>query len=594
MRKTGYVYLLAAVFAAGCGDNSSTSDGPSHSADLSMKNTSHADMAKPGGKHDLELPPSDDAGQGTDDASETMADSGGTTDDGGLFGNMPDTISSPNDLAVTVPPDMAITAPADLKGQPPADLAIAASADMKGTAPADMATAPADMATAPDMVVPVTSGLIFKGDLSLFDVTSDGYAIFWNHGTGNIDFIPIAGGSPTKIVAAGTSPQVIVDGKVAFVWSNPDASGVGPLWTWSLAAGVQNPSTYSLAGYEGASSDGKVILYTRNTRANATLTDLTAARTDQTASVVLQSGMANGGTTTCSPSIAIAGVYAIAARCASGSMAATVTDWNLTNNVTKDLITNAHNTFTTDKAATQAVVISTAGSLQVVPLGAGGPTTIASSVGYGYQTQDGSAAVYRDTSGALWRSPLVNPSPVQLVKTGAKFILGHSPDDNWTLYASTVDANGTTTDLYAVSKSMPLKPTQLDAKTDGVIGGIFGDPFTADSTHALPVVNVDINNLIGTLLSQSMASGIATTQATNTWYARAATGSKIAFNDNFVAGTTGGGTGDLKSVDTAGGAPAVISAGADLTWSLAPSKTSVVYTTHAATPGPGLYASPIP
>jgi len=103
---------------------------------------------------------------------------------------------------------------------------------------------------------------------------------------------------------------------------------------------------------------------------------------------------------------------------------------------------------------------------------------------------------------------------------------------------------------------------------------------------------------VGPYKSMPTAGGTATTLGMNVWFGLATTGTKVVFNDNYVAGGGGGagGQGDLEAADTAtSAAPKVLASLADANFYLNKAKDKIVYGWSAQTSdSAGVWVIPAP
>ena len=137
-------------------------------------------------------------------------------------------------------------------------------------------------------------------------------------------------------------------------------------------------------------------------------------------------------------------------------------------------------------------------------------------------------------------------------------------------------------------------PTTLSSTTTA---GIVGDPFTADSTHALYVTDVDPCNQAGALHARAVDGTSDAILGHGVALDRAISGSKVVFSENYVA--TGGlrlGRADIEVADTAqGGASTRVVSRADVIVEITPGLDQVVYS-WSLRPGSssGLYLARLP
>ena len=128
-------------------------------------------------------------------------------------------------------------------------------------------------------------------------------------------------------------------------------------------------------------------------------------------------------------------------------------------------------------------------------------------------------------------------------------------------------------------------------------GAVNGDAFTVDSLYALYSTDNDMCTGASAFNAVQLSAGSPTVLGHNVWSDWSASGSKVIFNDNYVA--TGGlryGRADIESVNlAAGAAPVLVVAQADAVIDLTPAKDQIIYS-WSVQPGSlaGLYVTPVP
>jgi hypothetical protein len=254
----------------------------------------------------------------------------------------------------------------------------------------------------------------------------------------------------------------------------------------------------------------------------------------------------------------------------------------------------ASNVFSTDKAGTKILIVGDAGDLIVMPLAGGTATTIDTNVAYGFITDDGMSAIYRTNPGAVKTSPVVNPTPVTLVATGAQALLAASKDFKWIVYATTNGTVGGTSDLFMIGTGGGTPVDLTGGKTDGAI---YGDPFTADNSRVVYYTGVN-SDQVGTLNTKPVSGGTGSALGTNVWSSLSPSLAKVVFSANYVPDPAmmKNGRGDLQVVDSASATatPTEIAAQADVDYFLSHARDRIVYTTEAWAGQEGLYVVPVP
>jgi hypothetical protein len=452
---------------------------------------------------------------------------------------------------------------------------------------------PAPSAPGANVESPVGTLLASGNSLSVRGVTSDGYVIFSDDYAFELYAVPVAGGSVQTIASLGSQGGqfwVTVVGQVVFAWSNVSAADVGALTIWSSAHGAQAlaPSSFGILG--ASSSDGSQVLYVANVDSQGQTGDVYVANSDGSgATRLLQSQQLTG----CFPQLGFAGAYAIASHCdmARGTgPSTTISSFQSPAWTRADLMTNAENIWSADTAAT-IVLVSTNNGLLVVPIGGGSSTTIDATGFLGQLISGGKMAVYSTTGDALRSSTITPPSPTTLAPAFGGFY-GVSPSQASVLYYRNQASTGT--DIVVTSTAVPSTPQVLSSDMNGSVNGA---PFTADSSYALYSTGMDVCTGAAAFNAYPVNGGSPIQLGSNVWGDWSATGTKVIFNDNFVA--TGGlriGRADIEAVDLASGSTAThIISQADAVVELTPAGDAVIYS-WTVVPGAqaGIYVAPIP
>ncbi|MGH7296660.1 MAG: hypothetical protein ACRELB_17105, partial [Polyangiaceae bacterium] len=310
---------------------------------------------------------------------------------------------------------------------------------------------------------------------------------------------------------------------------------------------------------------------------------------------------------TCPLSLGFVGAYAVAVYCPAagdagagavdaGVTPATIMSFTGTGLATSATLTTAANTgFAGDKAGAH-ILFGTAAGLQVASLAAGTASTIDAAGTTGAFTSDGNHVIYLTTGGGISTAATTgSPSPTTLVASGGfTGLLGLSPNDAYVLvYKSqtTTAAGDTVNDEYVASTTTPGNATALSA---GVTSALYGDPFTADSTHVMYDQNVSGGT--GDFTTQAVSGTAAATQGPTNWIWSSTSAGKALFNANYAQGGNQGGTADLLAVDTAGsGAPTLLVTQADAFYYLTAAKDKVVYSwSYLPNSWSGIWVLPVP
>jgi hypothetical protein len=219
------------------------------------------------------------------------------------------------------------------------------------------------------------------------------------------------------------------------------------------------------------------------------------------------------------------------------------------------------------------VLVSAPNGLLAYPVAGGTPTVIDAAGGFGMFTNDSLSVIYTTPSNALKRSTIASPNPTTLAASGIAGFRTKSADDKWVLGYTMIDTRADLSDLYLASATMTATPTTLN--TD-MTAGLFGsDGFTADSSLAIYYTNIASG--VGTFFTVATSAGATPVElGKNVWLHYAATGSKVAFNDNYDDATMAA---DIRIANTAqSGPPTLLVSLADADFFIAGSKDKVVYT----------------
>lgn len=438
---------------------------------------------------------------------------------------------------------------------------------------------------------PVGTQVHVGGALTMREVTSDGWAIYSDNATLTLHAVPIAGGAPQDIVALGNDFAVSNWGKVVFAWSHKSAAGVGALTVWTAASGAHTLSQASLAPWVAASTDGSHILYLDKVDAAGQTGDLVTAGGDGSSPKVLLTaldGLQNDG---CRALMGFAGTYALAGHCDAGAKQVTISSFAMPSWTRADLATNAADNWSTDPAGTLLLTATSAGTI-VVPLAGGAATTIDPTGGTGVLVDNGKSAIYGTSANALRRSPVSAPSPTTLVASGVGGLYAVSPDEKSVMFYKDLDPVHLVSDMYLTSAATAGAPMTLSATQTA---GVFGDPFTADASHALYSTEVDPmlqTSTLNTLALSTQTSKVVAHDVSVVW---AATGAKIVFSDHYAFSGSRGHA-DVRTFDTSkGGDPTLIVNQADSEIFLSPAHDQIIYTWSLEDSArAGLYVAPIP
>jgi len=432
---------------------------------------------------------------------------------------------------------------------------------------------------------PVGTQLQAGAALSVRGVTSDGYLIYSDDNALTLHALALAGGQPQDLGALGAKFWINVVGDVVFSWSNVTDQGVGALGVWSAKTGLHAISSASV-GID-ATASGDRILYTDHVDANGT-GDVYLANVDGSAAVKLLSGMY---VDPCFPQMGFAGTTAVVSFCPaappqSGAPNATVSSFASPAFARVDLVTNAINYWSTDGTH---VLASLANGIVVAPIGGGNPMTLDANGFLGTFGDNGQAVFYSTHSNAFRRSPPTTPAPVTLVPSAFGGVWSFSPDQKWVLFFSNFGATGY--DAYLASAATPSPVTTL---WPTATGAVLGAAFTADSSHALFVTNIDPCVSSGTLHAFAVGGG-DTVLGHGVFADWAIGGARVLFSDAYAI--TGGlrfGRADIELVDLAQSpTPTKLVSRADAVFGLSPAADQLIYSWSVRSAEAGIYVMPV-
>lgn len=457
---------------------------------------------------------------------------------------------------------------------------------------------------------PSGTQLVVSPNVQLNGVTSDGYAVYTDLSASTYNAVPLAGGTPTMLGSSDGTAE-FASGAVAFAFTNPDMNtGASTMTIWSSAHGPQTigtavfPAQGTGTGLLDLSSDGTHVLYLDNI--TATTGDISVVNTDGTGKTVLLPG-ADLTNQSCPPSMFFAGSYAVIQYCPTGDAGAAAGDGGVATNAVIKTFTGATwtTTGTIASASTPGLGVDPTGAnieyisatgLQVAPVATGTSALIDAQGALGAFTSDGMHLIYT-VGGAVNLASIAGGTPTPLVAAGGYTgIAAVSPDNNWLLAFKTTSQDNmgdTLLDLYLASASKSSTPTTLASTATAAL---FGDPFTADSTHA--VFTASVNAGSGTLTSVATSGGSPATLGSSIWINNSTTAAKVVFNANYMSGGGGGGNGqaDIMTVDASTTtAAALLVTQADANYFLDKAKDKVVYSWSYLQDGTaGIWVTPLP
>jgi hypothetical protein len=565
--------ILASFATAGCGssdsggttddtdtgttDDSATTD--TAKGDTAKGDTAVVDTAVPteGGIDGAADSPADvktDATEGGTDGGTDAVSEGGTDAADATA------VDSASDAVLDAVSDVAIDAP---------DVAL------------DVSTDALDGGVAPFGTKLAAGGLDIRG------ITADGYVIVQERtGTKALKAIPLSGGAAVTIDAA--SADSLVTGKTVFSWHGLDADGIGALVTWTAAGGAKATATTTFSGIAAADGDGTTVTYLDAATAAGTANYVVSAP-DATAKKTLDTV----DLSFCNIDMRYAALRPIAQYCKT-SASPLIASFDPTAGTKATLLASSAKLFDVDAAGAKVLTVTAGGALAVIAATGGTPTAVDSGVAIGAILPDGNSVVYRTTAEALKRSPVPTVAVTTLVATNVTAFLDLSPDGAWVVYRNARNTSSGLTDLFLASSTTAGTPTTLNAATTTDINN-FGNTFTTDNSRVIFGTDA-LTSGVAALKVKPVAGGSIATLSTAAWWALAGTGSKVVFDDAFVAaaGTTPA-RADLRIVDSATTTTStLLQSKIDALFWLSPAKDKVVYTYSFVAADQGLYVGALP
>lgn len=482
--------------------------------------------------------------------------------------------------------------------------------------------------TSPPVVVTPSGKQLYSSNIiQIFGVTSDNLVIFAdNQNGGALYAVDAAGASPAVNIASPTVSQSStyvagIAGKVVFLWEDVKPGGtqeVGKLSTWTLAGGLKSITIKSNAasGF-GATTDGSKILFSQTTDPTGMTGDIMGAAVDGTGAVALVTGV-DIGDGTCTPEIGFAGgTKPVVATCASappdgGTPAATVKSFDAAFAATAFSYAGL-NFWATDTAADK-LMVGNASQTEVGPFDGSTANVVIDTKsvlsGFGYMKKDGATVLYSTAANDLWTAPSAGGTPVQLEASGVKYFRSLSPDDNYMIYSTNLDAKQFGSNLFLQPTTTGTATTLVSTTKGALFGRVSTDDFTADSKYVLYIDNVDNSADVGDLYYAPVTGGAGKKVTTLEWLNLSATGSKIVYNDNCTGcGVNSNqqviGVADIQSIDLGASTPTptTLQKGADPEIYISAPKDRVIFTYSQNVPaddggtlanGNGLYSIAVP
>ncbi len=455
---------------------------------------------------------------------------------------------------------------------------------------ADMAAA--DAAGGDDLAPFTTGTKAVGGDVALLGATDHDVLIYADNVTGTVSVVRADGTGQQDLEPDG---NVGVSHDVVFVWHNTDGNGDGDLAVWAAGAVKEISTGTAVGGLADASADNAYVGWVDG--AVSGVGNLEVAKVDGSGLHTLRAGIQTADP--CPPQVQFVGARLVASYCLlgdGGAGARTVTSFDPASGNGVDLQADAGGIFAADPTGKNLFVTSSMNGGSIVPVGGGNALATAPGADSGLFTGDGSAVVFHTATGGLGRLAVTGGMPVVLQGAGAQALDQLSPDGKWMLYHSKLDQQTAFTDLLLAPADAAGTAITLESGTDAASGGLYGDPFTADSSHALYFTNIDPDNFFGDYFARATDNGASAMQlSSKVWIGYAGLGATAVYNDNWAASGASDGLADIHAVDVTKPSTATViatRAGADILVSV--DKKKVFFTWAADPKRAGLYSATLP
>jgi hypothetical protein len=462
---------------------------------------------------------------------------------------------------------------------------------------------------------PAGTQLVQSSTVTAAGLTSDGYAVYTDTASSKVYALAtplLDAGTPAPIAASdGSGVQVLGAAVLAWTGANQMSSlAYGALTVWTAASGAQSIATASpgpvngIAGWTDVSRDGHYVLYFDDASAVAQTADLYVAGTDGTGKVKLAAGVTLS--TSCIPQIGFVGALAVATYCTSasgsgaeaGPAAATLATWKGSGWATGVTVSSAASPFWSRDASQTQVAYRTAAGLYAYDASTGTSALIDPAGVAGLFTSDSSTLVYTATDGSIRRATLTSPSPLVVlpgIDAGAGYagLIALSGDGNHLLAYQNLGTSVGTSDLYFASTAPGSTAITLSSSPTAAV---YGDPFTLDSTHALFLTSVDVDQ-VGDYSALAVTGTTPAPLGSLVWQGVATSAAKVVFNDNWVGATNTSGRADLESIDTSAAASVAtkLVSAADTSFFLSSDRSQLLYSwSRCAGAQAGLYVMSAP
>jgi serine/threonine protein kinase len=441
--------------------------------------------------------------------------------------------------------------------------------------------------TTPSSAAPGASQLAGSPSYALLATSADGHAIVYD--TQSLETLSISSSGAPSPISRGQLladlPSVMTVGRLAFVWHDGELDAAqrvtrrARLSAWSPELGALELSDRSFPYVAAASSDGQFMAWVGNVQDGTG--DLLVDTVPPSGPRMLVSGLVlDGKQRFCTPQLTFLQGRLVESHCTDASGAGLVQSFDLASGQAVTLLQPAWNGFQPDPSQTRALLWSTDGTAQLVPVNGGAAEWTSPGIGQALFTAQ--SLLYVSFDAELMRRSLTGLGTPEVKTHHLAYAYAASPDGRYVLGASIFSPIGAM-DLLLVDALVPGAPVQLAPRGAMPIG------FTQDSEWVIYLASYA--SPYGALQARRVDRRGTITLSSRAWGALAVGPGRVLFVDN----TDDPNVGALMLVDLSGGCPTVRVSGAVSGYLLAPDGKSVLYTSIGDdTDPPGLFAASLP
>lgn len=258
---------------------------------------------------------------------------------------------------------------------------------------------------------PADAKLLVGGDTFLVGVTSDGNAVYIASadGDGPLRMIPLAGGAPVVLAPSVHFEHVLVKGKAVAFWTDVIGNPLqGTFNVWTAAAGLKSNLGFTLANKAIFSEDGTRVAVPVNMRPLAEPPAMDLAVTDvasaSVAAVITDMNLTDNGdyVPACTPQYTFVGRRLYVSHCTSVRQSTAILQSVSDTGAVTTVIDNAASptsstilaSFSLDAAGEKAFVLGTDGTGRITTVATGESVTVDTNVRQGFIAPNGTYALY--------------------------------------------------------------------------------------------------------------------------------------------------------------------------------------------------------